>query len=236
MNSDPLALTGLRRQVLEQIVNSSSDGIVLADARSGDLSVLYVNPAYERLTGYSAEELAGTPWPVLQSGGQEEPELERLKHAIRRAQPCEVTLPVARKDGTIWFSQVSIEPLYGAEGEFQYFLCRERPASGLSEDSTLDLRLLRRELGRARQTIASMSQTDPATGLLRLEVFAEAYGLTRLDGLVDEVIRVQREGLATVHQLADRGLEPQVTWVADGYLAALRDRIAWSEEHRGLFE
>lgn len=76
---------------------------------------------------------------------------------------------------------------------------------------------------------------EPPNRRHRLELFAHAYGLTSLDGLVDEVIQRQRDGLEIVRQLADRGLEPQVSWVAQGYLDALVDRITWSEEHRQLF-
>lgn len=77
---------------------------------------------------------------------------------------------------------------------------------------------------------------EPPDRRHRLELFAETYGLTSLEGLVEEVIQRQRDSLENVRQLADRGLEPQLSWVAKGYLEALVDRITWSEEHRSLFE
>jgi len=42
--------------------------------------------------------------------------------------------------------------------------------------------------------------------------------------------------LAVVHRLAEQGHEPQATWVADGLLAELDNRIAWSRAHRHLFD
>lgn len=68
----------------------------------------------------------------------------------------------------------------------------------------------------------------------RLEIFAEAYGLASTDGLVDEVIAVQRAGLETVQRLADEGHERQRTLVASGHLDELRHRIRWSEDNRQL--
>jgi hypothetical protein len=68
----------------------------------------------------------------------------------------------------------------------------------------------------------------------RLEIFAEAYGLASTDGLVDEVIAVQRAGLETVQRLADEGHERQRTLVASGHLDELRNRIRWSEDNRHL--
>jgi hypothetical protein len=69
----------------------------------------------------------------------------------------------------------------------------------------------------------------------RLEIFADAYGLTSTVGLVDDVIARQHLTIAHVHELAERGLEPQATWVRDGTLDESRRVAAWVEENRGLF-
>ena len=69
----------------------------------------------------------------------------------------------------------------------------------------------------------------------RLDVFAEAYGLTTTAGLVDEVIARQRLTIVHVEELAGRGLEPQATWVTDGTLDGSRRLVAWAEANRELF-
>ena len=69
----------------------------------------------------------------------------------------------------------------------------------------------------------------------RLEVFADASGLTSTVGLVDDVIERQRLTMVHVEELAERGLEPQATWVRDGTLDKSRRFVAWAEEHRGVF-
>ncbi|WP_406841565.1 aminoglycoside phosphotransferase family protein (plasmid) [Streptomyces sp. AHU1] len=70
----------------------------------------------------------------------------------------------------------------------------------------------------------------------RLEVFAGAYGVTDTAGLVDVVIAVQEEGIDAVRRLAEQGHEPQTTWVAEGHLDELRDRVAWSRANRHLID
>jgi hypothetical protein len=70
----------------------------------------------------------------------------------------------------------------------------------------------------------------------RLELFAEAYGLTSTDGLVDEVIAVQRADLALVQRLAAEGHQRQVAMVEAGELAETHHWIRWCERHRSLFE
>jgi diguanylate cyclase (GGDEF)-like protein len=128
------------------------------------------------LSGYTAEELTGTSWPLVKRDGEGQPELERLKAAIGRSEACRVTLPDLRKDGTSWFSHVSIEPLYNARGELKYFLCIQKPVDGAAGEQAppdVEVTLLQRELGRARQKIASLDQIDPATGLMRFGHFQE---------------------------------------------------------------
>lgn len=70
----------------------------------------------------------------------------------------------------------------------------------------------------------------------RIAMFAEAYGLTSTSGLVDAVIERQQLDIAHVRTLSDRGIEPQRTWVEDGMLDELAERVQWSREHRALLE
>ncbi len=70
----------------------------------------------------------------------------------------------------------------------------------------------------------------------RMEMLAEAYGLTSVDGLVDRVIGLQRRGIEGLRALAEEGTEPQATWVATGALDELSARVRWSEENRHLFD
>ena len=70
----------------------------------------------------------------------------------------------------------------------------------------------------------------------RIAVFADAYGLGSSHGLVDAVISRQRLDVANVQAIAAAGVEPQVTWVKQGYLDELGRRIAWSQDNRHLLE
>lgn len=68
----------------------------------------------------------------------------------------------------------------------------------------------------------------------RIEVFAEEYGLPTVDGLVDAVIRRQEIARIRVQVLAELGLEPQRTWVAQGLCDELAARVRWSTDNRSL--
>jgi aminoglycoside phosphotransferase (APT) family kinase protein len=70
----------------------------------------------------------------------------------------------------------------------------------------------------------------------RLERFAEAYGLTSTECLVDAVIDQQELVLRRARQLAVEGRQPQASWQASGALAKMVERVRWSTAHRHLFE
>jgi hypothetical protein len=70
----------------------------------------------------------------------------------------------------------------------------------------------------------------------RLELFAEAYGLSSTAGLVDEVIAQQQAVWQRSRQLATEGLQPQVAWQESGFLDEVAERVRWSSANRHLFE
>ena len=78
--------------------------------------------------------------------------------------------------------------------------------------------------------------TEPPDRRRRLKIFAEAYGLASVDGLVDRVIMNQWQQVELVRRLADRGDPRQVDLVASEYLLELQDRIKWSVAHRDLMD
>jgi hypothetical protein len=66
----------------------------------------------------------------------------------------------------------------------------------------------------------------------RIEVFCHAYGVAVPDDIVDRVAQQQRLVLQNCEALGRRGIEPQATWVRDGYLETVQARIRWTESLR----
>lgn len=165
----------LSRQILEQIAIASADGVIVIDASSVDYPITYVNPAFESLTGYSAEEAIGRPWRLLDSEGSDDTgAIAALREALGRSERFVADLPDLRKDGSCWLSRVDVRPIVSRRGELKQFLVMQAAASAEAErQSGLQVGLLQRELRRARQKAASLDRTDLASGLLRYEYFLE---------------------------------------------------------------
>ena len=63
----------------------------------------------------------------------------------------------------------------------------------------------------------------------RIGIFCDAYGIAVPGDIVDRVAGQQRLVLQQCEALGRQGIEPQATWVRDGYLGTVRARIAWTE-------
>jgi diguanylate cyclase (GGDEF)-like protein/PAS domain S-box-containing protein len=182
---DARGIRALNRHTLEQIVDLTPAAVLVADANDPHLPIVYANPAYERLTGYCLDDVVGKPWAVLAHAAVDDSSVAALKAAIGRGEACRATAPELRKDGTSWTSDITVTPLHGARGGVRYFLlsheaaapspsAREPGASAFApEDASGEILLLQRELGRARQKIATLDRVDPATGLVRFPYFQE---------------------------------------------------------------
>ena len=83
--------------------------------------VLSVSPGWERLTGYSRDEVVGRPLKVLQ-GAQTEPEMiALLMRSVQEQRPVSVRITNYTKQGVSFVHQLSSEPLRDASGRTQCF-------------------------------------------------------------------------------------------------------------------
>jgi hypothetical protein len=82
--------------------------------------------------------------------------------------------------------------------------------------------------------LESLRYPAPPDRRRRIELFAEAYGLTSTSWLVDAVIANQVSAIETIRRLASEGYERQIAMVADQYPEQLEQHIRWIEQNRGL--
>ncbi|MCT4628904.1 PAS domain S-box protein [Winogradskyella sp.] len=108
----------LRSKALE----SASNGILITDALKPGNPVIYNNPAFEKLTGYSKEEILNKNCRILQSKDREQEELKKLRKAIKNGDSCLVTLRNYKKDGTLFWNDLFITPITNKKGIVTNFI------------------------------------------------------------------------------------------------------------------
>ena len=114
--------SGIIPLVLTQILDSCVNGVTLSDPDLEDSPIVYANKAFEAITLYSQSEIVGRNCRFLQGADRDQPELDRLRAAIRDREPVEVVLRNYRKGGQLFFNRLVVKPLLGPSGEVIYFL------------------------------------------------------------------------------------------------------------------
>jgi PAS domain S-box-containing protein len=126
---------------LVQAVEQSADSVYITDP-SG--TIVYVNPAFERASGYSRAEALGANPSILQSGAPD-PELYRVMWAeLAAGRSWSGELVSRRKDGTMYREQATISPVRDAQGALANHVAVQR-------DVTRERALEEHQVRRARE-------------------------------------------------------------------------------------
>jgi two-component system cell cycle response regulator len=163
-------MTAFDQELYRRLVESSPEGVVLIDAQGTDHPVLYVNPAFEALTGYSAAELIGRNLRLLQADDREQDGRHRLRDAMSRGETCRVLLRNYRKDGSLFWNEMTVMPLRHPDGCVTHYAGHHRDAG---ERLRIDPKVSKDSLSGAHQPTAIAVRDDRLTGLYTLSYLEE---------------------------------------------------------------
>ncbi|NIE76451.1 PAS domain S-box protein [Pantoea sp. Tr-811] len=126
----------INAQLLQSMVDASNDGIVVAELEGDDTILIYVNPAFERLTGYSRDEILYQDCRFLQGDDRDQLARARIRKALAAGLPCREVLRNYRKDGSAFWNELSITPVRQDGEPHLYFI-------GIQKDVTRQVELER---------------------------------------------------------------------------------------------
>ncbi len=81
-------------KLLEAALLATNDGVVITESGGGeeDRPIIYVNPAFQTLTGYTLDEILGRDCRFLNRNNHEQESLNTIRQALRANQACRVVL------------------------------------------------------------------------------------------------------------------------------------------------
>jgi diguanylate cyclase (GGDEF)-like protein/PAS domain S-box-containing protein len=157
----------LRDRALEASVNA----IMITDSSKEDNPIVYVNPAFERNTGYTAAEVQGRNPRFLLGTDTDQPGLEALRIARAEQREGSALLRNYRKDGTQFWNELRIAPVRDSQGRVTHFV-------GVQNDVT--------ERISYQAELERQANFDSLTGLANRNLLA--------DRLRQAIVRAERSG------------------------------------------
>lgn len=141
-----------------RIFDSVCNGITVCDARLPDSPLIYCNPAFEKMTGYSAAEANGSNCRFLQGSDRDQPGLSEVREAILTQRDVRVLLKNFRKDRTPFWNELYLSPLFDLEGNLTHFI-------GIQNDVTAQVE--------SEEELKFLAHHDSLTGLANRRVLIE---------------------------------------------------------------
>lgn len=114
--------------LLANAVAATNMSFIIADHTLPDDPIIFCNQAFEQLTGYHRKEILGKNCRFLQGNDRDQPELERLRQAVRKGQNVSVILRNYRKDGTPFANELNISAVHAADGTVTHLIGIQRRA------------------------------------------------------------------------------------------------------------
>ncbi|SET70769.1 GAF domain-containing SpoIIE family protein phosphatase [Geodermatophilus poikilotrophus] len=209
--SDP---AGAQLQALrERAVVATDIAFTITDPRRPDDPLVWVNPSFSRITGYSAEEVVGRNCRFLQGPATDPATVAEIRAALDARQAITTVLLNHRKDGTAFWNQLSISPVFDGEGELVSFVGvqtdvtervrveHEREAAFAAEQTARQEAELARAAAERAQADAERARADAERVQGHLALMAEAT--TTLIATLDLTDLLDRLARLCVPLLAD---------------------------------
>ncbi len=138
--------------LLDQAVLASNVAFMISDPNAPDDPLVWVNPAFERTTGYRAEEALGRNCRFLQGPLTDPAAAERIRHGLRGGGVVAETLLNYRADGTAFWNHLVISPIFGPDGRLTHHVGVQNDVTERVEaDAARDVALAQAEVAVRRQ-------------------------------------------------------------------------------------
>lgn len=120
MNFDSLSIDNL--SIFFQIVATSNIPIIITDVDKPDNPAVFINAAFEEVTGYSSPEVLGRNCRFLQSDDTDQQVRISLANAIKEGKSCKELIRNYRKNGELFWNELYIFPIKNSQGHITHYV------------------------------------------------------------------------------------------------------------------
>lgn len=147
-------------KLLTLMIETSNDGIVIAEQEGDENILIYANPAFQRLTGYDVDDILYQDCRFLQGDDRDQAGLAVIREAIKMHQPCRQVIRNYRKDGSIFWNELSITPVFNEEDQLTYYIGIQKDVS-VEFEASKRVHELEAEVARLKTKLAQSQRESP---------------------------------------------------------------------------
>ena len=168
-------------RLYKSAVEATGEGVLIAEAED-DQPIIYCNESFSKMTGYSDREVLGRNCRFLNGAERDQPEVSNIRDAILGHEGIRITLRNFRKDGSLFWNNLVVNPIRDWRGRTSHFVGIIRDISPEIEhqnqledlldklqdaNETLEqqVRLRTNELEEANRDLKRLAHTDELTGV-----------------------------------------------------------------------
>jgi len=115
----------------ERVIEVSTNAIVICSATAPDYAIEYVNPAFERITGYTPAEVVGRSLESMQGNSQDQQNMDEIRAALREQREGHALLRNYRKDGSGYWNDLFIAPVRDENDVLSHFVVAQYDISAV---------------------------------------------------------------------------------------------------------
>ncbi len=106
----------------QRAIEASANAIIITSAAPPIYPIEYVNPAFERITGYTASDVTGRSTSLLWADDRDQPEIQEILAAAREQRETHVILRNYGKSGRMFWSDMYLAPVRDESNEVNHFV------------------------------------------------------------------------------------------------------------------
>ncbi len=108
--------------LLQKAVSATLNGIMITDASQAENPIIYANEGFQRMTGYEAADVLENNFSLLLETDKNQAGIQEIYQTLQQGESCCVTVRNYRKDGSLFWNEISLSPVRNDEGDLDYYI------------------------------------------------------------------------------------------------------------------
>jgi len=109
-------------RIRDRAFQAATNGILITGTEEDEYKIIHCNPAFEKMTGYSRDKIIGKNCRFLRRNDRDQEALVELRKALKKKKPYRGVLRNYKKDGTLFWNELTVSPVKDESGKFTHFI------------------------------------------------------------------------------------------------------------------